>query len=230
MLAAMASELMDWDGIYRGQGAFEGPPPWNIGEPQPELAALIAASKVGGEVLDAGCGVAELSLTLAAQGITVVGLDLSPTAVAAATQAAQDRGLSTASFYQADITSFDDYPPGSEGRFTTIVDSTLFHSLPVEGRDGYLRSVHKAAAPGATYFVLVFAKGAFPADGEDGPKPVDEEELRAAVGRYWTIDEVRPAFIHARMPAIPDAPELPFDLDEEGRTKLPAFLLTAHKA
>ena len=45
---------------------------------------------------------------------------------------------------------------------TPIVDSTLFHSLPVEGRDGYLRSVHRAAAAGATYFVLVFAKGAFP--------------------------------------------------------------------
>ncbi|MEB3052063.1 class I SAM-dependent methyltransferase [Mycolicibacter sp. MYC123] len=227
----MASELMDWDSIYRGEGAFEGPPPWNLGEPQPELAALIAAGKVGGEVLDAGCGVAELSLTLAAQGITVVGLDLSPTAVAAATQAAQDRGLSTATFYQADITSFDDYPPGSEGRFTTIVDSTLFHSLPVEGRGGYLRSVHKAAASGASYYMLVFAKGAFPPEGDGMPNPVDEEELRVAVGRYWTIDEVRPAFSHARMPTMADSPEqpLPFDLDEQGRTKLPAFLLTAHK-
>jgi hypothetical protein len=31
---------MDSDGAYRGQGVFAGPPPWNIGEPQPELAAL----------------------------------------------------------------------------------------------------------------------------------------------------------------------------------------------
>ena len=36
-----------------------------------------------------------------------------------------------------------------DGRFNTVVDSTLFHSLPVGGRGGYLRSVHRAAAPGA---------------------------------------------------------------------------------
>ena len=35
-------------------------------------------------VLDAGCGHAELSLALAAQGYTVVGIDVSPTAIAAA--------------------------------------------------------------------------------------------------------------------------------------------------
>lgn len=52
----MTDEVMDWDSAYREQGAFEGPPPWNIGEPQPELATLIAAGKVRSDVLDAGCG------------------------------------------------------------------------------------------------------------------------------------------------------------------------------
>ncbi len=223
----MSSDIMDWDGAYREEGEFEGPPPWNIGEPQPELAALIEAGKFRSDVLDAGCGVAELSLALAARGYTVVGIDLTPTAVAAATQAAQERGLSTASFVQADITSFTGY----DGRFSTIADSTLFHSLPVEGRDGYLSSIHRAAAPGASYFVLVFAKGAFPAEMEQKPNEVDEDELRAAVSKYWEIDEIRPAYIHAHIPSIPNAPfEFPpHDRDEKGRMKLPAYLLTAHK-
>jgi SAM-dependent methyltransferase len=219
---------MDWDSAYREEGEFEGPPPWNIGEPQPELAALIEAGKFRSDVLDAGCGFAELSLALAARGHTVVGVDITPTAVAAATKAAQERGLSTATFVQADITSFG----GHDGRFATVVDSTLFHSLPVEGRDDYLRSVHRAAAPGAGYFVLVFAKGAFPADFEPKPNEVDEDELRAAVSEYWEIDEIRPAFIHANIPAVSDAPVQfpPHDRDEKGRMKLPAYLLTAHKA
>ncbi len=140
----MSSDIMDWDDAYREQGQFEGPPPWNIGEPQPELAALMAEGKFRSDVLDAGCGFAELSLALAAQGHTVVGIDLTPTAVAAATKATAERGLTTASFVQADITTFTGY----DGRFSTVVDSTLFHSLPVEGRDGYLSSVHRAAAPG----------------------------------------------------------------------------------
>jgi SAM-dependent methyltransferase len=225
----MSSGLPDWDSVYREQGQFEGPPPWNIGEPQPELAALIAAGKFRSDVLDAGCGFAELSLALAADGYTVVGIDLTPTAIAAATKAAQKRDLSNASFVQADITSFTGY----DGRFSTVVDSTLFHSLPVEGRDGYLSSIHRAAAPGASYYVLVFAKGAFPAEWETKPNEVHKDELRAAVSKYWEIDEIRPAYVHANVPAVAESSEgamPPHDRDEKGRMKLPAYLLMAHKA
>ncbi|MCI4674368.1 class I SAM-dependent methyltransferase [Candidatus Mycolicibacterium alkanivorans] len=224
----MTSEVMDWEGAYKQEGAFPGPPPWNIGEPQPELAALIADGKVSGDVLDAGCGHAELSLALAAQGYTVVGIDVAPSAVAAATKAAEERGLSNATFVCDDITAFTGY----DDRFSTIIDSTLFHSLPIEGRDGYLRSIHRAAAPGAQYFVLAFAKGAFPPHLETKPHEVDEDELREAVSKYFEIDEIRPATIHSHKPQFPDMPDgpMPFDVDDKGRLKMPAFLLRAHKA
>lgn len=224
-----SDQVLDWDGAYRGEAGFEAAPPWNIGEPQPELAALHRAGKFESDVLDAGCGHAELSLALASDGYTVVGLDLSPTAIAAANSAAQVRGLSTASFAQADITSFTGY----DGRFNTVVDSTLFHSLPVDGRDGYLQSIHRASAPGAHLYVLVFAKGAFPAELETKPNEVSEEELRDAVSKYWKVDDIRPAFIHANGMALPtDAPFAlpPHDRDEKDRIKFPAFLLSAHKA
>ena len=186
---------------------------------------MVAAGRVRGEVLDAGCGYAELSLALAAQGFTVVGIELTPTAVAAARRAAEERGLSTATFVQDDITSFT----GFDNRFDTIVDSTLFHSLPVEARDAYQQAVFRAAAPGATYYVLVFAKDAVPAEMETKPNGVDEDELRAAVGRYWSIDEIRPAFIHANMPDIPEFSMPEHGRDDRGRMMMPAFLLTAHK-
>lgn len=226
----MTSQLPEWDDVYREQGQFEGPPPWNIGEPQPELAVLIADGKVRSDVLDAGCGVAELSLALAADGYTVVGIDNAPTAIAAARKAAHDRGLRTASFERADITEFAGYPAGSAGRFNTVIDSTLFHSLPIEGRDGYLSAIHRAAAPGARYYVLVFAKGAFPAEWDTKPNEVDEGELRAAVGKYWQVDDVRPAYIHANILPGPDRPLPSHGHDAQGRMMLPAFLLTAHKA
>lgn len=225
----MNSEVMDWDSAYREGGEFPGPPPWNIGEPQPELAAVIRDGKVRSDVLDAGCGHAELSLSLAADGYTVVGIDLSPTAVAAATAAAEERGLSDrATFVADDITAFT----GFDGRFSTVIDSTLFHSLPVAGRDGYLQSILRAAAPGATYFILVFAKGAFPAEWETKPNEVDEIELRDTVGKYWAVADVRPAFIHANPMGTPPGTDLPapaHPLDDRGRMKFPAFLLTAHK-
>jgi 2-polyprenyl-3-methyl-5-hydroxy-6-metoxy-1,4-benzoquinol methylase len=45
------------------------------------LATLIEQGKFHGEVLDVGCGEASISLYLAERGYTVVGLDLSPTAI-----------------------------------------------------------------------------------------------------------------------------------------------------
>ncbi len=71
--------------------------------------------------------------------------------------------------------------------------------------------------------MLVFAKGAFPAEMETKPNEVDEDELRAAVSKYWEIDEIRPAHIHANVPQVPGMPfEFPpHDRDEKGRLKFP---------
>lgn len=130
----------EFESVYRGTGPF-GPdvaPPWSIGEPQPELAALIDQGKFHGEVLDAGCGEGAISLYLAERGFTTVGLDLAPTAIESARAAAERRGLDAATFEVADITSFTGY----DGRFGTVVDSTLFHSIPVASREGYTAGRH----------------------------------------------------------------------------------------
>jgi SAM-dependent methyltransferase len=217
-----------FENIYRGEGAQLGmgpKPPWSIGEPQPELAELIAAGKFHGDVLDVGCGEAAISMYLAERGFTTVGLDLSPTAIELARAEAERRGLTTASFDVADISSFTGY----DGRFGTIVDSTLFHSIPVEAREGYLQSIVRAAAPGASYFVLVFDKAALPADLETGPSPVSEDELRAIVSKYWVIDEIKPARIHGN--PIPEGAPVRFEgvrEESSGRMSVPAWRLSAH--
>jgi len=213
-----------FDAAYRGEAeemGGGGRPPWSIGEPQPEIRALIDAGAVHGDVLDAGCGEAATSMYLAERGFTVVGLDQSPTAVALAREDAARRGLTTATFDVADISSFTGY----DGRFGTIIDSTLFHSMPVELREGYQRSIARAAAPGASYVVLVFDRAGMP----DGApiNAVTEQELRDAVAPHWTIDDIRPARIHANIPNI-----TPFAVDmrdeADGRKSMRAWLLTAH--
>jgi SAM-dependent methyltransferase len=217
-----------FENAYKGQAAELGlgtKPPWSIGEPQPELATLIEQGKFHGEVLDVGCGEAAISLYLAERGFTTVGLDLSPTAIELAKAEAAKRGLANATFEVADISAFTGY----DGRFGTIVDSTLFHSIPVELRDGYQQSIVRAAAPGASYFALVFDRAGLP----EGPaNPVTEEELRGVVSKYWAIDEIRPARIHANFPdQLPEGLATPFgDLRDEpnGRKSVPAWLLIAH--
>ena len=216
-----------FESAYKGEAVEMGlgtRPPWSIGEPQPELAALIEQGKFHGEVLDVGCGEAAISLYLAERGFTTVGLDLSPTAIELAREEAAKRGLSNASFEVADISAFTGY----DGRFGTIVDSTLFHSIPVELREGYQESIVRAAAPGASYFALVFDRAGLP----EGPaNPVTEDELRDVVAKYWAIDEIRPARIHANLPENIQGLPMPFgDVRDEpnGRKSVPAWLLTAH--
>lgn len=217
-----------FESAYRGDAPeFEQVrPPWSIGAPQPEIAALIDAGKVHGVVLDAGCGEAATALELAERGFTAVGLDQSPTAIELARAEAARRSLSNVTFEVADISNFGGY----DGTFGTIIDSTLFHSMPVELREGYQESIVRAAAPGASYVVLVFDAAAVPAGGPINA--VTAEELRDVVGRYWQIDEIRPARIHANLPdaLVQGGIFAGNDIRDEpgGRRSVGAWLLTAH--
>ncbi|AHH17675.1 methyltransferase-like protein [Nocardia nova SH22a] len=219
-----------FEDAYKGdEGPFaEVKPPWSIGAPQPELQALIDRGKFHGDVLDVGCGEAAISLYLAGHGHTTVGLDSAPTAIELARAEAARRGLTTASFEVADISAFTGY----DGRFGTIVDSTLFHSIPVDLREGYQQSIVRAAAPGASYFALVFDRKALPNPPEGfGPNPVTEDELREVVSKYWVIDDISPARIHGNnLPRDNQSPVRFEDVRDEpsGRNSVPAWLLQAH--
>jgi 2-heptyl-1-hydroxyquinolin-4(1H)-one methyltransferase len=178
-------------------------------------------------VLDAGCGEAATAIALAKKGFTAVGLDSSATAIEMARSDAAKLGLTNATFDVADISDFTGY----DGRFGTIIDSTLFHSMPVELREGYQQSIVRAAAPGASYFVLVFDSAGM--SGEFGPNAVTEQELRDVVGKYWEIDEIRPARIHANVPESFAEVFSNFggrDIRDEpnGRKSVGAWLLEAH--
>ena len=139
-------------------------------------------------MLDAGCGEAATALHLAEQGFTTVGLDQSADRHRARQEEAAKRGLTNATFDVADISDFTGY----DGRFGTIVDSTLFHSMPVELREGYQQSIVRAAAPGASYFVLVFDAARRCRDGPGNP--VTEDELRDVVSQVLgdRRDQARP--------------------------------------
>src|SRR6185312_10194197 len=105
------SDVM-FDAAYRGEAEGLGlgtKPPWSIGEPQPEIAALIEAGRFHGDVLDAGCGEAATAIALAERGFTTVGLDQSASAIELARAEAAKRGLTNATFDVADISAFTGY-------------------------------------------------------------------------------------------------------------------------
>lgn len=220
------SDVMDWDAAYRGH-IFAGPPPWNIGKPQPAIANLIAAGQVQDPVLDAGCGIGDLTIALAQAGHTVTGIDISAEAINHAAKQASTRGL-TARFVQGDARDLAALGLG-EPQFNTVIDCTLFHSLPLDARDDYLRGISAAANPGARLYLLVFTTDSLPTDSPcPVPNLVTEAEVRDAVAKHWTVDTIDPSHVAVRLPDIPNLPEHNFHTDADGLTHLPALFLTAH--
>jgi SAM-dependent methyltransferase len=217
----MSTSLPQFESVYAGEPITEGVEhvPWILGEPQPAIAELIEAGQVNGRVLDAGCGVGDTTLHLAERGYEAVGVEASPSAVEQARRKATER-KSPAEFHVADITTLS----GFDGQFNTVIDSTLFHSMPVESRSSYLAAIARSAAPGAVLHILVFRREAvFPADVS--PNGVDEQELRDAVGAHWRVDRVSEPTIAAR---TPEGFASGVGQDEQGRNLFPAYLLAAH--
>src|SRR4029450_13796275 len=113
-----------WDASYQ-----DGPPPWDIGRPQPAVVRLAAKGGFAEPVLDAGCGSGENALHVAARGLPVLGVDVAETALAMARAKAEERGIE-AEFAAADALRLD----GLGRRFETVLDCGLLHTFDGDER------------------------------------------------------------------------------------------------
>jgi SAM-dependent methyltransferase len=75
-----------WDASYD-----DGPPPWDIGRPQPAIVRLASEGGFAGAVLDVGCGTGENALHVASLGLPVLGVDVAETALAIAREKAKTK-------------------------------------------------------------------------------------------------------------------------------------------
>jgi ubiquinone/menaquinone biosynthesis C-methylase UbiE len=122
---------LPWDASYH-----DGPPPWDIGQPQPVVVRLASQGGFAGAVLDAGCGTGENALHLASLGLSVLGVDVAETALAIARAKADDRGVEV-EFAVADAFQLE----GLGRRFATVLDCGLFHTFDGNERPGYVASL-----------------------------------------------------------------------------------------
>lgn len=133
-----------WDASY-----LDGPPPWDIGQPQPAVLRLAREGGFRGAVLDAGCGTGENALHIASLGLPVLGVDVAATAVSLAREKATARGLDT-DFVVADALHLDRLGR----RFETVLDCGLFHALDDDERRDYVASLAAATSRGGNLYVL----------------------------------------------------------------------------
>jgi SAM-dependent methyltransferase len=171
---------LPWDASYH-----DGPPPWDIGRPQPAIARLASEGAFAGAVLDAGCGTGENALLIASMGLSVLGFDVAETALAIAREKAHDRGIEVA-FVVADAFHLE----GLGRMFDTVLDCGLFHTFDGDERPGYVASLASVTEHGGTLYVLCFSDHG----PETGPHPIRQEELRAAFNPStgWNVAAIQP--------------------------------------
>jgi SAM-dependent methyltransferase len=168
----------EWDRAYTRQG----PPPWDIGRPQPTFVRLADAGEIASPVLDCGCGTGENALMLTARGFDVTGVDLAPTAIHRAREKAAQRDLAV-EFQVGDALDL----PDLGGRFATVIDSGVFHVFDDADRARYVRSLASVVKDAGVVHLLCFSEHT---PGTDGPRRVTQAELRAAFGEGWDVERI----------------------------------------
>jgi ubiquinone/menaquinone biosynthesis C-methylase UbiE len=175
------------------------------------VVRLAAAAAFTGEVLDAGCGTGENALHIAgvarnagsggasgggrgagsrgaSGGVSVLGVDVAETALAAARAKAAERGLDV-EFRAADAFALE----GLGRSFRTILDCGLFHTFDAEERPRYVASLARVTAKGGILFVLCFSD-----EDHTSPHPVTRAELTAGfcARTGWEITELATDRVH----------------------------------
>ncbi len=181
---------------------YEDVPPWEIGNPQPGMTAILAQYPPAGPVLDVGCGSGDLSIYLARLGYETLGIDFVEAAIASAQEKRNSLPLETARLVRFQVA--DALRPTLLGRqFGAIVDSGFFHLFDLEQCDRYVEELARTLLPGGLYYLHAFDME-FPITNM--PRQISADEVR---GRFtkengWQIREIQSVgFLSRVAPPVP---------------------------
>ncbi|WP_194893025.1 SAM-dependent methyltransferase [Catenulispora pinisilvae] len=162
--------------------------PWDVGEPQPAVRALVEAAEFAGRVLDVGCGYGENALLIAASGLHVTGLDHDDEGLQRATRLSRERSLDGRTrFIRFDVRNLAELGE----TFDTVLDSLVFHAFKGPARKEYVAGLRSVLRPGGRLHVLGYSD--LHVGPPNPPHQVSRADLREAFADGWTVDGIREA-------------------------------------
>jgi len=175
--------------VHRGafDEMYSSTPPWDIGRPQGAFRRLADSGELVGTVLDVGCGTGEHALMAAALGLSALGVDNAPRAIALAEQKAVERGIGArfAVWNALDL-------PGLGEEFQTVLDCGLFHVFDDDERVRFVQSLAAVVPAGGRFHMLCFSDHQ---PGDWGPRRLTQAEIRASFADDWEVESIDAAII-----------------------------------
>jgi SAM-dependent methyltransferase len=169
---------LEWQRRYE-----EKDTPWDKGAAAPPLVEFLREGRISGRVLVPGCGRGHDARALAAQPNTsVVGLDLSPEAVAQAKALTPGVGANV-SFITGD---FFRLPKKLVRSFAWVVEHTCFCAIDPRLRPDYAAAAASALRTDGILFAIFYLD---PRSETAPPFPVTRDELDALFGPSFNLLE-----------------------------------------
>jgi SAM-dependent methyltransferase len=173
----------DWEAHYISKDM-----PWEKGAPHPAFVDYLAENVVRGRVLVPGCGTGHDVRALAARGAEPVGLDIAPSAIAAA-QSSPAAGAET--YVLGDFFALK---PDLVGAFDWLFEHTCFCAIDLSQRAAYVKSAYTALKPGGQLLAIFYLDPGNDSPEEGPPFEVSIAELdRLFLPRFELLQEWLPA-------------------------------------
>jgi hypothetical protein len=163
-----------WEGRWKS-----GHTPWDHGRAAPPFGEFVEREGApDGQVLIPGPGSGHDVRFFAELGAEVTGLDISPSAVAAASER---NPHPDARYQQGDILDPD---PELFGRFDWVIEHTCLCALDPEHWPRYAAAIPKLLVPGGHYLALFYRN---PHDPDGPPHGIDAATIDSLFGKSFTL-------------------------------------------
>jgi SAM-dependent methyltransferase len=183
------------------EAVYREPAPWDIGGPQPAMAALLAEYPPQGPALDVGCGSGDLAIHLAQSGVEALGIDFVGEAIAQANS--KKAALPADIAARLEFRVGDALQPSRLGRsFAAVVDSGFYHLFEAGQCARFVDELASVLRPGGRCYLHEFAVE-FPV--ANVPRQVTEAELRQhfTPEKGWRVLTIRVGEFLSRIAPVP---------------------------